>query len=36
MYNACRESLKDLRANIDVGRSFLSWLKSEFETSGNQ
>jgi hypothetical protein len=28
--NACKESMKDLRSQIDAYRSFLSWKKSEF------
>ncbi len=32
-YNACRESIKDLRGALESARSILSWLKAEMEIS---
>ena len=32
-FNACRESIKDLRGALETYRSILSWLKAEMEMS---
>lgn len=35
--NACRERIKDLRAQIDTYRSILTWLRTEYEqTKGSR
>jgi hypothetical protein len=33
LYDACREKIKDLRAEIDIMRSLLTWEREEYRNS---
>lgn len=33
MYDACREKIKDLRSEIDIMRSILTWEREEYKNS---